>query len=134
MLKSIAAVVGSYLLSVVLVVATDPLLSRLFPGDFVKGRIPSNSALIASTAFFVVISVPLCLALRPLRSKPRRAACALVLYRRGSHGHRCDYFQLEQGLAALVLVVLPAHLAGELLDWPVVFRAPGCSAVRRRSD
>jgi len=42
MLKSIGVVVGSYVLSIVLVLATDPLLSRLFPGDFVKGRIPSN--------------------------------------------------------------------------------------------
>ena len=40
MLKSIAVVVGSYLLSVVLVLATDPLLSRLFPGDFVRGPCP----------------------------------------------------------------------------------------------
>ena len=57
MLKSIAVVVGSYLLSVVLVIATDPLLSRLFPGDFEKGRIPSNTALMASTACFAVVSV-----------------------------------------------------------------------------
>ena len=57
MLKSIAVVVGSYLLSVVLVIATDPLLSRLFPGDFEKGRIPSDNALIASTACFAVVSV-----------------------------------------------------------------------------
>jgi len=57
MLKSIGVVVGSYLLSVVLVVATDPLLSRLFPGDFVRGRIPSDNALIASTALFVVVSI-----------------------------------------------------------------------------
>ena len=57
MLKSIGVVVGSYLLSVILVLATDPLLSRLFPGEFVKGGIPSDSALVASTAFFVVISV-----------------------------------------------------------------------------
>ena len=53
MFKSIAVVVGSYLLSVVLVVATDPLLSRLFPGDFVKGRVPSDPALMTSTALFV---------------------------------------------------------------------------------
>jgi hypothetical protein len=57
MLKSIAAVVGSYLLSVVLVLSADPLLSRLFPGDFVKGHVPSTNALIASTALFVVISI-----------------------------------------------------------------------------
>ena len=57
MFKSIAIVVGSYLLSVVLVLATDPLLSRLFPEDYVQGRIPSSPALMASTAFFVVISI-----------------------------------------------------------------------------
>jgi hypothetical protein len=57
MLKSIGVVFGSYVLSVVLVLATDPLLSRLFPGDFVKNRIPSSAALMASTAFFIVISI-----------------------------------------------------------------------------
>ena len=57
MLKSIGVVVGSYVLSVVLVLATDPLLSRVFPGDFVRGRIPSNAALAISTALFVVISI-----------------------------------------------------------------------------
>jgi hypothetical protein len=57
MLKSVAVVVGSYLLSVVLVLGTDPLLSRLFPGDFVKGHVPSNAALTTSTGLFVVISI-----------------------------------------------------------------------------
>jgi hypothetical protein len=57
MLKSIAVVFASYVLSVVLVLATDPLLSRLFPGDFVRGRVPSGAALIASTAFFVLVSI-----------------------------------------------------------------------------
>lgn len=57
MLKSIAVVAGSYLLSVVLVFGSDPLLSRLFPGDFVRGRVPSDAALMASTACFVVVSV-----------------------------------------------------------------------------
>jgi hypothetical protein len=57
MLESIAVVVGAYLLSVVLVVSSDPLLSRLFPGDFVRGRVPSDTALMASTAFFVVLSI-----------------------------------------------------------------------------
>ncbi len=57
MLKSIAVVVGSYLLSVILVLATDPLLSRLFPGDYLRGRVPSNHALIVSTALFVIISI-----------------------------------------------------------------------------
>lgn len=57
MLKSIGVVVGSYILSVVLVLATDPLLSRLFPGDFVRGRIPSDAALATSTVLFIVISI-----------------------------------------------------------------------------
>jgi hypothetical protein len=57
MLRSIAVVLGSYLLSVVLVFGTDPILSRIFPGDFVRGRVPSNNALLASTALFCVVSV-----------------------------------------------------------------------------
>lgn len=57
MVKSIAAVLGSYVLSVVLVMATDPLLSRIFPGDFEQGHVPSNIALTASTAFFILISI-----------------------------------------------------------------------------
>ena len=57
MLRSIAVVLGSYLLSIVLVLATDPLLSRLFPGDFVRGHVPSNAALLASTVLFFFISI-----------------------------------------------------------------------------
>lgn len=57
MLKSIADVLGSYILSIVLVLATDPLLSRIFPGDFVRGKIPTNAPLVASTGCFVVISI-----------------------------------------------------------------------------
>lgn len=71
MLKSIGVVIGSYVLSIVLVLATDPLLSRLFPGDFVKGKIPSNPALMASTACFVLVSI-LC-AWICARFAPRRA-------------------------------------------------------------
>jgi hypothetical protein len=57
MLRSIAVVVGSYVLSILLVFATNPVLSRIFPGDFVPGRVPSNHALMASTAFFVLVSI-----------------------------------------------------------------------------
>ena len=57
MLKSVAVVVGCYVLSIVLVLATDPLLTRLFPGDYVTGRVPSNPVLITSTALFVLISI-----------------------------------------------------------------------------
>lgn len=57
MLKSIAVVLGSYILSIVLVLGTDPLLSAMFPGDFVRGRVPSNTPLIMSTVFFVLVSI-----------------------------------------------------------------------------
>lgn len=72
MVKSIAAVAGSYVLSIVLVIATDPLLSRLFPGDFAKGHIPSNNALATSTALFVLVSIFcawLCARLAPTRAR-----------------------------------------------------------------
>ncbi len=57
MFRSIAVVVGCYLLSIILVIGSDPLLTLLFPGDFVRGRIPSNNALLASTAVFVIVSI-----------------------------------------------------------------------------
>ena len=40
---------------------------------------------------------PLRMALRPLGSGPCLTACALLLHRRGTDGHRRDYSQLEQG-------------------------------------
>jgi hypothetical protein len=72
MLKSIGVVVGSYLLSVVLVLATGPLLSQVFPGDFVKGNIPSNPALITSTALFILVSI-LCAGLCALLAPPSKS-------------------------------------------------------------
>ena len=78
MLKSLGAVLGSYVLSVVLVMATDPLLSRIFPGDFVKGRVPSNAPLIASTALFVAVSI-LC-AWICARFAPARAGLHVVWF------------------------------------------------------
>jgi len=71
MLRSIAVVLGCYILSFLLVLATDPLLSRLFPGDFVSGHIPSNTALLASTGLFVIVSIFcswLCARLAPSRA------------------------------------------------------------------
>jgi O-antigen/teichoic acid export membrane protein len=57
MIKSIAIVAGSYLLSIVLVLATDPLLSRLFPGEYVEGQVPTDRVLVSSTALFVAVSI-----------------------------------------------------------------------------
>jgi hypothetical protein len=79
MVKSAGVVLGSYVLSVVLVLATDPLLSRLFPGNFVRGRIPSNAPLIASTGLFIVISV-LCAWVCARFAPDRRARHVLSLF------------------------------------------------------
>ncbi len=71
MLKSVAIVIGSYVLSILLVLGSDPLLSRLFPGDFTAGHIPSNPALLTSTVFFVAVSILsawVCARLSPGRS------------------------------------------------------------------
>lgn len=57
MLKSIGVVAGSYILSIVLVLCTDPLLSAIFPGQFVRGQVPTDVALAASTGFFIAISI-----------------------------------------------------------------------------
>jgi len=70
-LKSIGVVLGSYVLSVLLVFATDPLLTLIFPGDYVKGGVPTDRWLMASTGFFVVVSI-LC-AWICARFAPRRA-------------------------------------------------------------
>ena len=134
MFKSIAVVLGTYLLSVVLVFGTDPLLSLIFPGEFVKDHVPSNPALMASTACFVIVSIFcawLCayLALRPLRSFARRKPRALVLHSRRSHGHRRNHPQLEQALAPLVLDILAPHLACQLLDRPPPRQTPRRLAV-----
>jgi len=71
MLKSIASVVGAYVLSIILVLATDPLLSRLFPGEYETGHVPSDAALMTSTALFIVISILcawVCARLAPIRA------------------------------------------------------------------
>ncbi len=57
MLKSIAVVVGSYMLSILLVMASGPLVSWLFPGNFGPDQIPATAALILSTALFIGISI-----------------------------------------------------------------------------
>ncbi|HEY8975037.1 MAG TPA: hypothetical protein VIN75_12515 [Burkholderiaceae bacterium] len=81
MLKSILVVASSYVLSVVLVLCSDPLLTALFPGDFVSGHVPSDKALVASTALFVAISLScawLCARFSP-RPTARRVLAFMIL-------------------------------------------------------
>ena len=56
-MKSVAVVVGSYVLSIVLVLCTDPLLAKIFPGEFVPGQVPSERALVTSTVCFAIVTV-----------------------------------------------------------------------------
>lgn len=81
MMKSILVVVGTYVLSIALVFASDPLLSALFPGDFAHGKVPSQAALVASTGLFIAISVLcawLCARLAP-EPKARHVLAFMIL-------------------------------------------------------
>lgn len=55
--KSLLSILGSYVLSIVLVMATDPLLGVLFPNDYKRGQTLPDWLLWVSTALFAVISV-----------------------------------------------------------------------------
>jgi hypothetical protein len=55
--KSLLSILGSYVLSMVLVLATDPLLNALFPNDYKRGQAIPDWLLCVSTALFAVISV-----------------------------------------------------------------------------
>ena len=78
MLKSIGIVLGSYALSIVLVFATDPLLSRVFPGQFERGHVTTTPPLVWSTILFVIISI-FC-AWICARFAPRRPAMHVMWY------------------------------------------------------
>jgi hypothetical protein len=95
MLKSIVVVAGTYLLSVVLVFASGQLLSRVMPDEFAPGHLPSDGALLTSTALFVVVLHPVRVAVRTLRPGARLAARAVVLRHRRSDGRHHDDSQLE---------------------------------------
>ncbi len=55
--KSMLSVLGSYVLSIALVAATDPLLHALFPNDYNRGQTIPDWLLWLSTALFTVISI-----------------------------------------------------------------------------
>jgi len=133
MLKSFAVVIGSYLLSVVLVVATDRCSRACSRAISSKAEsLPTPLSWRArrsssSSQSFAHGSAPAL-----LRAAPRDMCSGF--YRRRSNGHRRDHSQLEQRLAALVLVVVAADLAGELLDRPAAGRTPGGFALRLSCD
>ena len=51
-LKSIASILGSYILTILLVMLSDPLLHALFPKDYVEGKPTPDTLLWLSTAIF----------------------------------------------------------------------------------
>jgi len=112
MLKSVAIVLGSYMLSIVLVLASDQLLSRLFPGDFTARHVPSNPALLTSTALFVATSI-LC-AWVCARLSPERSA-----------GHVLWFFLLGETLGLATSIANWGngwphwYFLSWLLTWPV---------------
>jgi hypothetical protein len=70
-LRSVASVVVSYLVVYVFIVLMDPVLSRLFPGQYVVGKVPPTFLLWISTAVFAVGSVLsgwLCVKMAPSRT------------------------------------------------------------------
>jgi hypothetical protein len=56
-LKSIASILGSYVLCIVLVTLSDPLLHALFPKDYVEGKPIPDPLLWISTGIFVLAAI-----------------------------------------------------------------------------
>ncbi len=57
------------------------------------------------------------LRLRAVRPESLFTSCALVLHSWRGDGNSRHHSELEQRMAALVLAVMVAYLAGQLLDW-----------------
>lgn len=69
-LRSIGAVVVSYLVVFILVLLSDPLLSRMYPGLYVEGQVPPAFVLRMSTYAFVIASIlggAICVRMAPSR-------------------------------------------------------------------
>ena len=56
-LRSVLSVLGGYVLSIAMVMATDPLLAALFPNEYKKGQTIPDALLALSTVLFAVISI-----------------------------------------------------------------------------
>ncbi len=68
-LRSIASVIASYVVVYLIIVLTDPILSRLYPGVYVPNKVPPAFLLWISTCVFALASVVggvLCVRLAPV--------------------------------------------------------------------
>ncbi len=136
MLNSMGAVVGSYLLSVIiLVMATDPLLSHAPPGRFrQRPRRPLQPcATSASTTLFVIVSISLRLDLRPLcPCAVPGGMCSASFVLGEAMGIGATILNWSKPWPHCVLAVTAAHVAGELLDRPL--RSAGAGPISLRAD
>jgi hypothetical protein len=69
-LRSIGSVVISYVVVYLFIVLSDPLLSRLFPGQYVRDKVPPTLQLLIGTAIFAVASMVggmLCVRIAPAK-------------------------------------------------------------------
>jgi nitrate/nitrite transporter NarK len=69
-LRSVASVVLGYIVVFAMVLASDPALMRLFPGQYVANQVPPTFLLWITTAIFAVASIVggwVCVRLAPAR-------------------------------------------------------------------
>lgn len=69
-LRSVASVLVSYVVVYGIVILSDPVLMRLFPGQYVAGKVPPTFLLWITTAIFAAASILggwLCLLMAPSR-------------------------------------------------------------------
>ena len=112
MIRSIAVVLGSYALSIVLVFASNPLLKSLFPGEFDPAHVPSNRALLTSTAIFIAVSV-LCAWVCARLARPPKVSHVLAFFVLGELlGVVSTYFSWGNGWPHW-------YALSWLLSWPV---------------
>jgi nitrate/nitrite transporter NarK len=79
-LRSIAAVLLSYIVVTVIVILSDPVLAHIFPGKYVADKTVSASILLIGAAIFAVASILggwLCVRIAP--SKPSKHLLALFI-------------------------------------------------------
>ncbi|HVT98574.1 MAG TPA: hypothetical protein VHE33_13815 [Acidobacteriaceae bacterium] len=79
-LRSMAAVLLSYIVVTVIVILSDPLLAHIFPGQYVPGKTVPASILLIGAAIFAVASILggwLCVRIAP--AKPGKHLLALFI-------------------------------------------------------
>lgn len=79
-LRALASVLGSYIVVFAIVLISDPILSHLYPGEYVRGQVPPVFLLWITTAIFAAASILggwMCVRIAP--TQPSRYLLALFL-------------------------------------------------------